>query len=146
MIYDDFSKLEEFYKLLMNLNHELQMSLKIKACTSARARWEWLWSICSNCHVPKVSTSIAFNDGLQSVCKSDICKTPKQPKKLAFLALNLPGKYVKNIIYSKHIELRPLFSISVCSSWYTSNKNLFIWNAYCSSPPPHLISFQENLS
>lgn len=38
VIYDDFSKLEEFYKLLMNLNHELQMSLKIKACTSARAR------------------------------------------------------------------------------------------------------------
>ena len=72
MIYDDFSR--EFYRLLMNLNHELQMSLENQSLLGESGYDRF---------VPTVTyqkSQLAFNDGLQSVCKSHICKTPKRPK------------------------------------------------------------------
>ena len=72
MIYDDFSR--EFYRLLMNLNHELQMSLENQS---------WLGESGYDRFVPTVTyqkSQLALTMGFNQYANHTYVKTPKRPK------------------------------------------------------------------
>ena len=85
MIYDDFSR--EFYRLLMNLNHELQMSLENQSLLGESGYDRF---------VPTVTyqkSQLALTMGFNQYANQTYVKPQNNPKNWLSFALNLREKY-----------------------------------------------------
>ena len=83
MIYDDFSR--EFYRLLMNLNHELQMSLEnqsllgesgydrfVPTVTYQKSQLAWLLTMCSYGFNQYANHTVSFPQNTQKTAQTHI--------------------------------------------------------------------------